>query len=112
MDEKQIGKIQNVFIGMTGYQDSEFGLTLTLGSDKDGWGVCTTISGGWTGDPHEYAKWTREDQDAQFAKMTREVSELMSSAKVREINQLQGIPIEVEFDGMVLKDWRVLEEAL
>ena len=42
----------------------------------------------------------------------RKISKLLSQAKVSEIHELKGIPVEVEFEGMMMKDWRILEEVL
>ena len=62
-----IGKIQDVRFGFVGYQDCEYGLYLTLGSDKEHWGVGTCVSGGWSSEPTEHCKWTLEDQSERFA---------------------------------------------
>ena len=104
-----IGKIQDVRFGFVGYQDCEYGLYLTLGSDKEHWGVGTCVSGGWSSEPTEHCKWTLEDQSERFAEMSRKVIELLKTAKVQYVPQLKGIPVEVEFDGNLLKDWRILD---
>jgi len=42
----------------------------------------------------------------------RFVSKLLKEAKVDNVDKLKGIPVEVTFDGMMLKEWRVLTEVL
>jgi hypothetical protein len=37
---------------------------------------------------------------------------LMEDAKVTDFSNLKGIPVEAEFDGDILKSWRVLKEVL
>jgi hypothetical protein len=39
MERKSIGKIQSATFGMGGYQDAMIGVSWTLGSDKECWGV-------------------------------------------------------------------------
>ena len=48
MKDIKLGKIKSVSFGLGGYQELEFGLWLDLGSETDGWGVCTSISAGWS----------------------------------------------------------------
>lgn len=112
MNEKRLGKIEHVEFGHGGYQDAQLGLTLTL-SGK-GWGVGTGIYGGWsqTIKWSKNCRWTEEKRSADYAEMAREIDRLLIKAKVRSVDKLKGIPIEAEFDGMVLKDWRVLEDVL
>jgi hypothetical protein len=42
----------------------------------------------------------------------RYVSKLLKDAKVDAVQKLQGIPVEVTFDGNLLKEWRILTEVL
>jgi hypothetical protein len=42
----------------------------------------------------------------------RFVSKLLKEAKVNSVDKLKGIPVEVTFDGNILKDWRILTEVL
>ena len=42
----------------------------------------------------------------------RKVSELLKQAKVPSIRELKDVPVEVQFEGKLLVDWRILEEVL
>jgi hypothetical protein len=42
----------------------------------------------------------------------RYVSSLLKDAKVNSVDQLKGKPVEVTFDGNMLKSWRILTEVL
>jgi hypothetical protein len=42
----------------------------------------------------------------------RYVSKLLKDAKVNSVDELKGKPVEVTFDGNMLKEWRILTEVL
>jgi hypothetical protein len=42
----------------------------------------------------------------------RYLSKLLKEAKVSSVYKLKGIPVEVTFDGNMLKEWRILKEVL
>lgn len=107
---KEFGKIQRFEIGIGGYDDAMFGLSVTLGG-KDGWGV-QDFDGTWTREPDERCKWTKEDQLKNWADMSQRVLKLMQQAKVQTTSEMVGIPVEVIFDGNRLSSWRILEEVL
>lgn len=112
MNETKLGKISNVRFGHGGYQDCCLGLSLTF--EGKNWGVGTFI-GAW--DPEsipadKHTKWTEADRDAEMVKMLRKFSKLLKQAKVDNVNGLKNIPVEVEFEGQSLKEWRILEEVL
>lgn len=104
--EKKLGKIKKVYLGLT---DGRLGLQFELGSDC--WGVMTNWLGAWH-KRSEHAKWTVQDQKNALGEAFLELGDILEKAKKRDVSQLVGIPIEATFDGMVLKDWRVLEEVL
>lgn len=108
---KRIGKIQSVAFGMGGYDDAMLGLTVTLGSDKDSWGV-GDFKGTWACEPGKYTKWTLQDQTEHWGTMVRWIGELLAAAKVSTVSDLKGIPVEVTFDDNLLKSWRILTEAI
>lgn len=114
MIEKKIGKIQSVKFGHGGYQDAMLGISFTLGSDAESWGVGDQRCE-W--DPHliactEHCKWTESDRSRHFDEVMRYISNLMHDAKVSDIAALKGKPVEVTFEGMTLKEWRILTEAI
>lgn len=110
--EKRLGKIQNVYFGLGGYQDAMLGLHVTLGDGA--WGVIDG-RGDWDAElikHSEYSEWSEEDRDKHYAEILRYVSKLLNDAKVSSVDKLKGIPVEVTFDGNLLKEWRVLTEVL
>lgn len=109
---KELGRIQKVWFGHGGYQDACIGINFTLGGDS--WGVGDSRTA-W--DPQMIecsanAKWTEADRDKQLVEIMRYTSSLLADAKVHNVADLKGIPVEVTFDGMALKSWRILKEVL
>ncbi len=109
MTETKLGKIQRFDIGMGGYDEAMFGLTVTLGGP--GWGV-GDFDGTWAHEPDAHCKWTRHDQMELWANMCVRVRNLMQKAKVQTCADMVGIPIEARFENNRLVSWRVLEEVL
>jgi len=110
--EKKLGKIEAVKFGIGGYQDAMIGLHVTLGNN--GWGVVDSRSA-WDAETIKWSKsckWTEADRDKQYAELLRYVSKLLKDAKVDSVDKLKGVPVEVTFDGNMLKEWRVLTEVL
>ena len=110
--EKRLGKIQSVRFGHGGYQDACIGLSVTLGDG--GWGV-GDFKGAW--DPEmikrsDSTQWTEEDRSKGIDETIRLVSKLLKDAKVDSVDKLKNIPVEVTFEGMMLKEWRILTEVL
>lgn len=118
--EKKLGKIVSVYFGLGGYQECQFGLSLTFeGPELSGckWG-CGVFIGNWDVNSikhDEGCKWTERDRVKWHDDMCRKVSDILNKAKVKEVSQLLGKPVEVEFEGCgsaPLKNWRILEEVL
>lgn len=105
----ELGRIKSVKLGSSGYQDAMFGVSFELGGD--GWGV-GDFWGTWGAAPDKYCKWTVAEQEAEWAKVFRRLKDTMKAAKVRDMRRLEGVPVEVSFDGDRLKSWRVLKEVL
>ena len=107
---KELGKIKSVRFGYGGYGDSQFGLSLTLASG------CSCVNTGhqeWGLDiSSRGTEWDEAARDENFALIMRKTNQLMIDAKVKEVHELVGIPIEIEWDGNSLKDWRILTEVL
>lgn len=112
MERKELGKIQNVHFGLGGYKDVCIGIHFALGGE--GWGVCSDMSA-WDSqlmECSEHCKWTEKDRSKQYDEIVRYVSKLLHEAKVDRVDKLVGIPVEVNFSGNVIKNWRILKEVL
>jgi hypothetical protein len=110
--EKKLGKIESVSFGLGGYQGVMLGIHVTLGNGS--WGVGDS-KGNWDAEQikhTEYTKWTEADRDASYAEIMRYVSKLLKEAKVDSVDKLKGKPVEVTFDGNMLKEWRILTEVI
>ncbi|NBU82056.1 MAG: hypothetical protein EBS55_10460 [Flavobacteriaceae bacterium] len=110
--EKKLGKIEDVRFGLGGYQGAMLGLHVTLGAS--GWGVSDSRAN-WDAEQikcSEHAKWTEQDRDEWYTEIMRYVSKLLKEAKVDSVDKLKGKPVEVTFDGNMLKEWRILTEVL
>lgn len=110
MQTKEIGVIEKASFGLGGYQDAMLGLTLVF--SFKGSGVVSFTGGGWARSPDSSCSWTIEDRAEQRDKMCDVVLEALKKAKVGEIADLKGKPVEATFEGMCLKSWRILEEAI
>lgn len=107
-----LGKITSATFGRGGYQDVQFGLSLSFSFDRTG---INTFIGAW--DPanvsSEHAKWTEEDRDRDLVKLGREVARILHEAKKNDVTKLIGVPVEVFIDSNnSLANWRVLTEVL
>lgn len=109
--EKRIGKIQSISFGFGGYQDAQIGVSVTLGSDKEGWGAYD-FRGHWSIECSKNCKWSEHDRRTALGDMVMWVGDLLNSAKKTKLDQLKGVPVEVTFDGNTLKKWRVLTEVI
>jgi len=105
----ELGKIQRVRVGFGGYQDAQFGVWWVLGGD--GWGV-QDGDGCWVTEITAGTKWTEDGRSEQLAKIMRDLMTKCREAKVENVDALADKPIEVEFDGNLLKSWRILTEVL
>ena len=108
---KELGKIKSISIGYGGYQDCQFGVFIELGGK--GWGVgdCRAYWGRaiqW----NKECKWTEEDRAQAFGEALAWLDDLIIQAKKRNATELVGIPVEVTFDGNMLKSWRILTEVI
>ena len=113
MIKKYLGKITHISFGLGGYDDVQFGLSVTL----EGQGVGTNIFiGAWDYNymdtPGEYTQWKEEDRTNTMINMLRKISDLLKAAKVMSVDQLKDKPIEMTFEDNTLKDWRILTEVL
>ncbi|MBX3017964.1 MAG: hypothetical protein KF767_08750 [Bdellovibrionaceae bacterium] len=110
MSKKEFGKIKSAEFGACGYQEACLGVRLTLGGES--WGVRADITGGWDVVRSESAQWTEDDRIKAHGEMCLKLSAILKDAKVNSVSRLVGIPIEAEFDGTKLVNWRVMKEVL
>lgn len=110
--EKQIGKINLLKIGMGGYQDAMFGVSVDL--NGPGWGV-SDFKGFWSPSRmprSEHAQWTEDDRKDSIAGTFYWLDRLMKDANVSDANKLVGKPVEATFENGRLVSWRILTEVL
>lgn len=103
--EKRLGKINEIYFGEI---DGRLGFWFDL--TGPGWGVSDsrTTWAKW----YEGCKWTVMDQRLLLGEYSLEIFQKMEQAKVSRLEDLKGKPVEVTFDGSMLKDWRILTEVL
>src|SRR3954466_12269247 len=95
----ELGKIKKVKFGAGGYQDAMTGFSFELGGDS--WGVNDF-----------WGHWLEPKFAPDMAAVIVKVRRILIEAKVDDITKLEGIPVEVTFNGMMLDSWRVLKEVL
>lgn len=105
---KELGRIIKAEYGFGGYQDAQFGLSVTLGGEC--WGVCDFI-GSWD-KRSKGATYSQAEFDAGVVTDRERVIQLVKSAKKSAVSGLAGVPVEVTFEGNTLKSWRILTEVL
>jgi len=110
MTETMLGKIEKIEFGKGGYQEAEFGLSITFSGQS--WGIATFISGGWAGKRSESAKWTEEDRLKSMGQMCLKVNTLLDDAKVDCVSKLKGTPCEVVTANGRFHSFRILKEVL
>lgn len=108
--DKRLGRIASVRLGKGGYDDAMFGVSVSLSLDGGATGV-GDFKGFWGSYP-KGAKYTEEEWQSAHDGTYDWLRKLMREAKVDDFTKLQGVPVEVTLDGMVLKSWRILTEVL
>lgn len=109
MERKELGRIKRCEFGHGGYQDACIGVSFDLGGES--WGVCD-FWGDWAISCSEHAKWTDSERITNLGAIVMRLNTLLQDAKKDKVSQLIGIPVEVTFESMTLKSWRVLKEVL
>ncbi len=110
--DKHIGKINFLKVGMGGYQDAMFGVTVDL--TGPGWGV-GDFKGFWSPSRmprSEHAKWSDAKRKDAIADTFYWLDQLMKDANVSDANKLVGKPVEATFENGQLVSWRILTEVL
>ena len=110
--EKKLSKLENVKLGLCGYQEACLGFSATISGES--WGVQDNKS---TWDANqikhtENCRWSEEDRNKGYAEIMRYISDLLNDAKVTSIDMLNGMPVEATFDGNTLVSWRILTEVI
>ena len=110
--EKYLGKISNVKFGIGGYNNGELGLHLSfsfgcrgISTSKSYWD-CNKVK------YSEYCKWSEEDRSNGYDEIMRFLSDTLNDAKCNAVDELLNKPVELTFDGNLLKSWRILTEVL
>jgi len=101
----QLGKIRKVTFGNYEYL---FGLFLDLGGD--GWGVSAEYCYNHCYMPKNQLG--EQDKIDDELTMISKIQLLLSDAKVETIDQLIGKPVEVTFEGNLIRSFRILTEVL
>ena len=111
MSDIVLGKIGILRVGMGGYQDAMFGVTIGLAMKGSG---CVDFKGTWSQSvkPSASADWTEETRSQHFATTMRWLDEQCRLAKVDDVMKLVGKPVEVTLDGLRLQSCRLLTEVL
>ncbi len=109
MDGKELGQIRRAKFGFGGYQDAMIGLTLEFGGQA--WGT-SHFDGAWSIKRSEYCQWTEEDRIRQLGESVMRLKDILAKAKCNSVDGLVGKPVEVIFEGNMLKSFRLLEEVL
>lgn len=108
-DRKELMKITKAEFGFGGYQEAMIGLSLTFETKGSGVG---DFKGAWSIERSPHAKWSENDRQKEIFDAVWLLKETLEKAKVMHVSKLVGIPVEVTFEGLSLKSWRVLEEVL
>lgn len=111
-EEKMLGKISGAYFGLGSYQNAMLGLHLAFSGQ--GCGVHTSICA-WDYaliEHTEHCKWTEESRGLEYAEIMRKLSGYLKEAKVDRVEKLVGIPVELTFEKLQLKSWRILTEVL
>lgn len=107
---KELMKISNVYVGFGGYQDACIGIWFTFSGKAIG--VSDGSNGFWSSKISHSTKWDEEDRVKYLGELMMKIVKWLQEAKVDRVEKLNGIPVEVTFDGNMLKSWRILTEVL
>jgi len=105
-ETKTLGKITSFKFGINEWCMGSF---LTLSCD----GCCVNTNNVYNCTKHtEYSKWTPEDQKDWAAKALMTLHDWMEEAQVSDVSEMVGIPVEVTWNGNLMKSWRILTEVI
>jgi len=106
MNGKSLGKIESCKFGTS---DAMIGMFFSF--TGDGWGV-SDFWGDWNIPHSERCQWTEKQRITRLGEMVMRLNTILEQAKCTDIKQLVGKPVEVTFDGNMIKSWRILTEVL
>ena len=109
MIEKVLGKITHATFGFGGYQDCQFGFSVSLEGESTG---CSDFKGFWGHEPLKGAKWDGGDRAGYWNDMLLELRDILEDANAYTVDQLVGKPVEIVYEDRMLKSWRILKEVL
>lgn len=101
VEDKRLGKITYAAFGFGGYQDAMIGLSIQVEADG-------ASAGDFFGAFPDTSQTTREMLGHAVIKLHA----LLKAAKKKEVHDLVGVPVEVIWQGNLLKSWRILIEVL
>ncbi len=106
---EQLGRISRAEFGWGGYQDAMIGLSLSFEHKGSG---CGHFDGFWGIERSSFAEWTEGDRTFALGEMVMRLAEILSKAKCQSVSDLIGKPVMVTYEGIKMKDWRILDEVL
>lgn len=113
MDGKELGKITSVRFGFyCGRGEDAFGLKLGFGGPS--WGVGHEIMMS-PGSPEDFLPVEQGEDESTppiWETAVKRLLRIMAEGKIRDVSKLEGLPVEVTFEGGLVKSWRVLTEVL
>lgn len=109
MERKELGKISAASFGWGGYQDCQVGLSLSFSMKGSG---VNDFKGAWGTKHSEHCKWTEQDRLTELGKTAMELAGYLQKINGKDVSDLVGTPVELTFDGNLLKEWRILDEVL
>jgi len=124
MTRKVLGKIESVDFGHCGYQECCIGISFTLVGETGGVSDAKCVwdpnmitapnpsSNSIEIDSVESTGWTEKDRSKQNDEVMRYISDLLHQAKIHSLNDLQGVPVEITYEGNTLQSWRILTEVI
>lgn len=105
--EIKLGKIKKAEWGRLYDRNFMYGLHLTF--EGAGWLVASPSH---LLNMHPDCKWSKEEKLNALFELNEFVYKTLGEAKVDTVDQLKNIPVEVTFDGMIFKSFRILAEVL
>lgn len=107
---KELGKIRDISAGFGGYQEVQFGFSLSF--DMGSSFVTGPFKGHWGNKATDGCEWDDDDRITSYGEAMEEMRLLMVEAKVKQFSDLEGVPVEITMNGNMFVSFRVLTEVL